>query len=543
MPTEHGSSNAIAVEAWIGHELNSAYTFLLDHIVILIWGGIVLIGVLASIKNYEHNHPNRSIYMKIWDRRSSPFEILKLGINHFMQPNPSRWLILVWLALALGFLVMKYAIPIVFARYIILDSAASVASEAVYVPTYRGITDPSEPLEFLEIYALEVPAALRAAGSVESVNSTGSAEVSVDQPELLLDQGNGTGMRMNYRYKVTGLDFGLQKYPDLILNVEGSCVTEYAWLNSSVASSLGNVDTYNLFNNPSIPVQVSCGDGAFPIAYFFSSPPVRDPLSNFTWAAIVSSIDRLSFWPGTDPWYRTALSPTTVPGLTTTYTVLAGRPALSCWQNDVWSYRGYNSTVTELNPSKLPGLDLPPVLQAIFAHFLDEPRIVTLGTRLSASALKSASTSHGPYFNASTSSVYNDLERLIFASYIATVNTLTDTTLFSTDGGIGNDVVDPTTLVPYAGVDEFVIWSSNVTTLSVKRLIIIPVLAALLWIVCIGVLLLPIPIFSALTVTVSVGNKTRPQKESDGEAQGMTRTGQIFNSVTQQLLSINESDT
>ncbi|MCJ1248389.1 hypothetical protein MMC30_005606 [Trapelia coarctata] len=541
MPTEHGSSDAIAVEAWIGHELNSAYTFLLGHIVILIWGGIVLIGVLASVRRYEHNHPNRSIYTKIWDQRSSPFGILRLTGNHFMKSNSSRWILLVWLVLALAFLVMKYAIPIVFARYIILDNAAPVASEAIYVPTYQNISDRSDPKKVLEIYALEVPSVLRAAGSVDSVNSTGSAEVSVDRPELLPDQGNGTGIRIKYRYKVTGLDFGLQKYPDLALNVEGACSTEYTWLNSSGSADGVNVDSYNLFGDPNAQFRVSLYDGISPAGYFFFNPSVRDPPSNFSWAAFVSSIDRLTFWPSTDPWYLTVPNPSANP--TAPYTVGAGRPALSCWQNDVWSYRGNNSTVIGLNSSMLPGLDLPAGLQAVFAHFLGQPKIVNIGTRLGASALKSASTSFGGFFNASTSSVYNDLERLVFASYIATVNTLTDTTLFSTDGGIGNDVVNQTTLVPYAGVDEFVIWSSNVITLSVKSIIVIPVLAAVLWIVFIGVLLLPIPIISALTVTVSVSNVTTgPQKEPKEETQEPSRTEKVIEVAVQQVLSIGEGD-
>lgn len=535
MPTARGSSDAIAVEAWVGHELNSAYTFLLEQIVLLTWGGIVLIAVLASMKKYEHDHPSRSIYTKMWDQRSSPFGILKLTTNHFMKPNHSRWLLLVWLAVALAFLMMKYAIPIVFARYIIIDNAAPVASEAIYVPSYQG--DAAADLSrLLEIYAAEVPSVLRAAGSVEAVNSTGSA-VAVDQPEILPDQGNGTGVRINYRYKVTGLDFGLQKYSDLVLNVEGSCITEYTWLSSSGTVSLFDfqvyLDTYHLFNDPYEEIQVSINDGSFPLGYFRSDPAAHVPPSNTSWAAIVSSVDRQSTLPSTDPWYLTEQSPNS----TTDYKVRAGRPALSCWQNDVWSYRGYNSTVIGLNSTMLPGLDLPVMLQEIFAHFLGEPKIVTLGTRLGASALKSASTSLGGYFHASTSSVYSDLERLVFASYIATANTLTDTTLFSTDSGIENQVVDPVTLLPFAGVDEFVIWSSSVVTLSVKAIIIIPVLAAALWIVFIGVLLLPIPIFSALTVTVSVGNtEAGPKKESNVTTQETSKRERVANDALQQLL-------
>ena len=48
------------------------------------------------------------------------------------------------------------------------------------------------------------------------------------------------------------------------------------------------------------------------------------------------------------------------------------------------------------------------------------------------------------------------------------------------------------------GVDEFVIWSKDVITLSVKALIIIPVLTVVLWIIFIVVLLLPLKPIQAL---------------------------------------------
>ena len=126
-------------------------------------------------------------------------------------------------------------------------------------------------------------------------------------------------------------------------------------------------------------------------------------------------------------------------------------------------------------------------------------------TSLRNSALKSASTYQGGVFNASSSSLYDDLERLVFASYVATVNTLTETTLFANGSDIENDLyaISGSSSIP-AGVDEFVIWSTDVITLSVKAFIIIPVLTVTLWIIAITVLLLRLPEIEELKVAVKV---------------------------------------
>src|SRR5437773_1436952 len=114
------------------------------------------------------------------------------------------------------------------APYIIISNAAPVAPSAIYVPDLPAT---AQNAYLAKSYALEVPSALRAAGSVQVANMSTRAEVSVDQPELLQDLGGGEAIiRMGYRYSLTGADLGLQYYPKLTLRVEGSCTTEYGWL-------------------------------------------------------------------------------------------------------------------------------------------------------------------------------------------------------------------------------------------------------------------------------------------------------------------------
>ena len=524
MPTSRGTSDAVAVEAWVGHELNSAYTFLLEHIVLLTWGLLVFFGSVLSWRIYEKKHPHTTITKELWAKRSSPYGMLKLTVKRLVKPKHRIWLIFLWIFLSLAFLVAKYAIPIVFARYIIIDQAAPVSAEAISYPTYNNLVGKAaarDPQSILEIFALEVPSAIRALGGVDSVHNTvsGTPQVYIDQPETLEPDplSGDPNQRIDYHYNVTGLDFGLQHYPDLILSVEGSCQTDYTWSNGSAPSPSDPTviqDFYLMFNQSDLIGSVSLDDGPSPVAQFFVG--TNGPETNWTWAALISSVNRSSYWGSLDPWYLT------VPNTDSDgppLRVKQGRPALSCWQNDVWSYRGNSSSVIGLNSKNLPGLELSIATQDIFAHFLGSPKIPVLGTRLGVQALKSASTSYYNVFNASTSSLYSDLERLVFASYVGTVNTLTETTLFAKDSNVENDVLNIDNGLTPPGIDEFVIWSPDVITLSVKSLIIIPVLSASLWLIALAVFFLPLPEIVALSATISA-NET--EENAPGKIGGTT---------------------
>ncbi|MCJ1384263.1 hypothetical protein MMC17_007379 [Xylographa soralifera] len=522
MPSSTGTYDAIAVKASVAHELNSAYTFLLDHLVLLVWSLTVISGLLMYLRVHRARHPHDPLSKALWAKRTSPFSILKLTLKHLWKSTNREWWILLWVFLALGFLVLKYAIPIVFAPYIIIDNAAPVAAQAIYIPSYNSVALFNDPIKLLEIFALELPAALRAVGNIDSVNSTifPTSLITIDQPEILTPNSstNDPNQRINYRYVVTGQDFGLQKYPDLTLNVEGSCITEYSWFGGSGVSQTDHTiteDYYYLDNNPNSLQWVSYADSPAPVAQFFLNVTQSSgPASNLTWAAIVSSVDRESYYSSNDPWYFTVPTGVNVSSHAAPFKVKQGRPALSCWQDDVWSYQGSSNSVLNLTSTNIPGLELPLALQDIFAHYLGEPKVPTLGLQLGLSALQSASTAFDSVFNASSSSLFDDLQRLVFASYIATVNTLTETTLYSTDTILPNDILVQGQIP--VGVDEFVIWSKDVITLSVKALIIIPVLTVALWIIFIVVLLLPLKPIQALKELTGHGHSSAHEVPADG---------------------------
>jgi hypothetical protein len=101
--------------------------------------------------------------------------------------------------------------------------------------------------------------------------------------------------------------------------------------------------------------------------------------------------------------------------------------------------------------------------------------IYNLGIKLGRSALASAASAVGPSVDANSSSIQNDLQRLVNASYIATRNLLAETTRYSPIGrdGLQNLVANGSQVLP--DTDEFVVSNSaDIITLSVRVLIIVP---------------------------------------------------------------------
>lgn len=155
-------------------------------------------------------------------------------------------------------------------------------------------------------------------------------------------------------------------------------------------------------------VSLTLFDGTTPIAYLYIGPERKQP-GNLSWAIFVSSVDRLSSTPSTDPFFSTMASQTP----TGTYIVRPRRPALSCWQQkDLWSYKGHSNTIIGLNSTALPGLGMSLGLQLILARYFGTRRIVSTGRLLGSSALLSNATVVGGIFDAQSVSLASDVERL-----------------------------------------------------------------------------------------------------------------------------------
>ncbi|TWU78497.1 hypothetical protein ED733_008974 [Metarhizium rileyi] len=507
-PASTGPRDAIAIPASIAHQLNSAYTIMLTALMAKVWIIVIALAIFL-VWRAGSKHPEGKKQMTLlasmvtlWNKRSDLIGFIfqayqnNSGKSASQRSDPLReskvWLALV-MFLALLASAAEKVLGVLVPPLLILGSAAPVNPDAIYFPPdfKQGEADDVIAARF----TLEAPAALRALSSVDLGNQALREKVRVGQA---VQRGRWKNdeliLQVDYGYEVSGAELGLQRYPDLLLVVNGSCITEYSWHSEtdSVKYLDSNIttDTYRLPFDPSAPQTVSVLDGSVPMGSFLFDGPFPGALekSNSTWLALVSSVGRGSFTPGTDPWYLTDKDANGSPSRPR-YIVNPARPVLSCWQDNVWSYKGRSSSIQKLDSEALPGLELSEAMQWALRRYLDAPMIYHVGSRLGASALKSATVAFGSFFDAGASSFQKDLERLVMASYIATTNVLTDSTLHPAEKPTSlpnviraenNHIMD--------GVADFVVWSQDVSALSIVVVAALPILLLAVWLLSIVLL-------------------------------------------------------
>lgn len=483
-PGDDGPKDAFAVPNWVANQLNSAYSVMLTMLMVEIWTIIIATVLFYLLRWQRRRQEDRAFHPLVpilWNNRGALDGSFMETFKYAREDGVHLWMVGI-LFLVLAAWVAQTAVSIVVPPKILLNNTAPVDPKAIYVPI-NGLLGNAK---VAARYTLEVPSALRAVGSTDFAKDLVDDRVIIGSETLGQTSDGEPILRVNYNYYVTGVDFGLQKYPELRLTVHGSCVTEYSWFlatvteNVTARSATGDIitpihiDYYEIFG---AQASSSLFDGRPPIAHFsLNNTGIKGALekSNATWGAVISSIDRQSFSPGDDPWYLTEQQNTSTGA---GYVVRGQRPALSCWEDDVWSYKGHNSSVTGLNSTELPGLGISSGLQTIFNARLGTPMIQTLAAHLGPSALLSTTTAIDQLFDAGASSIQNDLTRLARAAFIATSNTLTDTTLYPADASSQLDNL----VENEDGIGEFVVWTSDASALSMKVLIIIPSVFAGSW--------------------------------------------------------------
>lgn len=471
MPTQYGTRHAIAVSFEDGKKLLSTYTLMVDVIVMQLWTFIVLIAISAYMRK-PHSPNIGAASAAVWNSQGSPFTVMKLMATYlFCVKNWLDWLyILLWMFAAAVLVAATYALSIGVPRFLLLGNGAPVNPKSIYIP--KVPKNARSDLDY-EAFALNIPAFLRSAGSV---NSATLQKVTVTSREGL--GVNGTIKQVYYAYNITALEFGLQHATGLVLSVEGSCITEYGWLKKSGWDSSDTwVDTYNI---PGYNLSLSLFDGLPPIAYFYPSPAQKNTTNN-SFVIGVSSAERNSFTQGHDPLYLThKTNNLQLIEEHINYTVMTKRPLLSCWENDVWSYHGDKGAASQL--PNFTNLNMPDGLaKNFYMHFLNIPMIVNLGRGLGSRVLQSASTALQQTFDAGSASMEKDLKQLVAASYIASKNILTDTTTIDRSlTTLDNAAVDPNTGNLYAGAADFIVTSSDIATISIEVLITIPLILILL---------------------------------------------------------------
>jgi len=349
-----------------------------------------------------------------------------------------------------------------------MGNVAPVAKSAIFYPDvafYSRSDDNGAGASM--IAALKVPPALRALGATEGRGLAIRKRVNLD-----VQRAGGLG-GLHYTYNVTGMDMGLLSDPKLNLEVKGSCRLDDTWLLSSTDEG----DTYRLFGG-NITFEVKRQPRVSPAVYFQTNPD-SGRSSNVSYAMIVNTAGLYSYTSGDDPWYITEK---TGGNVSFAYQVRGGRPALSCWEAKTWHLNGKSVDGIKLNT--LPGLKLHKLwVDSVFPAEFGVPRMVSVGWVAGSAALKSASYTQGPSFtlHAGSSSIFQDLERLVLASWVSSKNVLRDTTTY--DRGKLMGVMEGSQGSVEAGVAQFFLQSGDIDTLSVRILIAIPAILVFLFIV------------------------------------------------------------
>ncbi|KAF1968493.1 hypothetical protein BU23DRAFT_433966, partial [Bimuria novae-zelandiae CBS 107.79] len=484
-PTSHGPRLAVAVETTDASMLLSFYSILVNSAVGQLWAIIIIMGVYATLRQPAEARSHNAVVASVGVLNAKrPLDVGALIVNYLYKlGRKSPWSLTIWLSVSIFALIASVGVPALVGRSMVLGHGAPVDPAHIYVP---GILDNSVELA-LRSHVLEVPSVLRAVGSVQLANDALYKDnVQIDEPLRVADRPDiGEGeytSRYRYRYQVPARDFGLQRFDGLVFHVEGSCVTEYGWFNSTFfrevdAKYTYPVDDYYLWNDGGRKAQSSTwGAPTSPIGYFkINSASIIDDgsHSNISFAIQISSVGRISNTPGKDPFYLTEEQQQD-DGLKY-YIVQSARPILSCWESDSWAYEGRNFSITKLENGDHSIDGFPKALGKIFYHFLLAPKIATIGVRLSASALLSATVALGENFDAGSANVHSDLVRLVLTSYIATKNTLADTTLFTAEDPSSANVPNLLEESELGDVSNFIIYSRDVSALSLAVLITVPI--------------------------------------------------------------------
>ncbi|KAE8448477.1 hypothetical protein EG329_009358 [Mollisiaceae sp. DMI_Dod_QoI] len=467
MPTHEGPKAAVAVTFESSKTLLSLYTTMLTTSVGQIWSLVVLFGIALSAKK-QRSHNTSIANVIIWNAKASLLEIITLMFGYI---GHIPLYALMWTLLAVLGMAASQAVSLLVTRNLIIGLAAPVSNSAMFVPGYSSnSTNPNNTLSYsYRVHEISTPADLRAIGAAD--NMTTSANVTVGTTSTSINDLGQPIYKVDYSYSLSDVDFGLQNATGLLLTVEGSCFTDYTWYYGTNDTQDILTDVYLTFGSNNT-AKTSTADGGPPLAVFLL-PPSLPIGSNFSYAIMISSLYRKSFVPGTDPWYATETS--SGDSSDAVYIVKRGRPVLNCWQTDIWSYGEKNSSISELGQLGA----LPNSLVLVFQHFLGLPRIINLGLSLGSTALKSATGVLGDHFDAQSSNLHDDLQRLVLGAYIGTKNTLQETTKFSrqyTD--IPNRLNENGTILP--GSNAFVIYTSDAAALSIPMLIAVPIITLLL---------------------------------------------------------------
>ncbi|KXX74161.1 hypothetical protein MMYC01_209622, partial [Madurella mycetomatis] len=516
MPTESGSVRAVAFSGNSGTFVTAALSVALTVIFICLWN---LICFLFIVSSRETSRRRYVALVTLCNSHDSWFAFKGMASYTWHYFN-SKCRADFWYGLGITVLAFcvyggSLALGIVGPSLVHIGSVAPVRASVVFYP---ATPNPTAYADQLEVFGMRAPGVLRALGSVEAAKVTMRSRVSVDYDRNVGEWENGEPIhRLTYNYRVGGVELGLQQGADLELAVRGACVTEYGWYPDNQTES---TDRYSLWGDNvgfryDVPIDRYNIQHA-PKAAFLSHPEAAAQYArggNSSFAVIVWSAHRASISNGDDPWYATESRNSSMPApFDAQFWIKRARPVLSCWEHDTWSWAGQAvRNVTELQ--NIAGIKVAKSLLRVLEAAFTTPVVVRIGNASGDSALRSRTTSPNGVIDAGASSIHDDMERLLVASFVASRNVFVDAIMFEHDGTYQN-IVEDSTGQPAAGAGDFVVSSPDIQTFSLGGIIaIVVILIALLLIESV--------------ISYIISSNRRPNKSSN-EAQrgnGATKTG------------------
>ncbi|KAK5994485.1 hypothetical protein PT974_04962 [Cladobotryum mycophilum] len=483
-PTDHGSAWSIALEDKYGLVLTAGISVVLTFIFMRIWK---LVCFLALTFPRSRSHRRYAALVTIWNSNDPLFafrELATYSLHYLGHSNGDFAYGFIYCVLAFIVFGSSISLGIVGPTLIQKGNVAPARPSALFYPVLPDIVDIIGEFQRLSLLA---PENLRALGSVDIAKPairdrvTFSPIWTTENETVFNDTRNV--LNLLYGYNVTGVDLGLQHGSNLSLHVSGSCRTEYDWFIRE-HDNITTEDRYAMWGDEDQVEIVPIDEKSIlntPKLTFWIHEEGWDQYQkdgNVSYAIVITSAHRASITSSSDPWYDTEVRNSTIPFLTDieTFWVKQARPVLSCWEQGTWKY-GKNSTTDVRNLYQLPGIKVKSVLLDLLAAvFLYGPILVTIGSSTGATALKpgigSLFTGEADFIDAAASNIEDDLERLIFASFIKSKNALVDTALFDYRGA-AKTVMGPSVTEPLPGAGDFVVQNSKIQTFSMTGLVVL----------------------------------------------------------------------
>jgi len=502
---------AIAFEAKTGQFINAALSVVFTLIFAWLWGLVAA----AIIYVAPHRFSRRRLVALVALRNSADpwsafiafasFTLDSMGCFR-LRPRPRRYLRSTWQDSLFGLLLVTLALAVVVGSivmgvlgppYLQIGNAAPVKRDVLYSPNAAKFTD----IDPATLRAFRGGPAMRALSNVELFEDIVRDRVTITR---LKDYG------LRYQYSITGVELGFKHAFDLKMSAIGECRPEYNWIQPSPGDP-ENEAYYELFDDPmnNFTVLLS-GDhlNVIPKAAFKTKATKlannETKIGNVSYAVVGGLAHRMSLTSqDSDPWYRTEFNESEgLGGEKLKWRIKRGLPALSCWHQDIWSCCGGQSANGSRNMEKLIGIAVPEVLRDVVGTALLYPPVQRVGSFAGMSALASVVSteeSSDGILNAENSSIYKDLERLIFAGYISALNILPDTTRAQPTKELmrtKNLFVNETTgILP--GAEDFVVTTPDVQTFN---------LTGLITTACVAFVLLVVKFFLTLKLTLYTNN-------------------------------------